>query len=51
MTDETSRQLRALIVDDEDLARQRLKTLLAKRKDFELVGECSTGADAVKAVL
>ncbi|MEO7367594.1 MAG: LytTR family DNA-binding domain-containing protein [Gemmatimonadaceae bacterium] len=50
MTDETSRQVRVLIVDDEDLARQRIKALLAKRKEFELVGECSTGADAVKVV-
>lgn len=50
MTPETPRLVRVLIVDDEDLARQRLKALLAKRKDFELVDECSTGVDAVRAI-
>jgi two-component system LytT family response regulator len=39
-----------LIVDDEDLARQRLKALLSRRAEFELVGECSNGADAVRAI-
>jgi two-component system LytT family response regulator len=39
-----------LVVDDEDLARQRLLSLLSKRTDFEVVGECATGADAVKAI-
>jgi two-component system LytT family response regulator len=39
-----------LVVDDEDLARQRLLSLLSKRTDFVVVGECATGADAVKAI-
>jgi len=43
-------QIRMLVVDDEDLARQRLLNLLSKRTDFEIVGECATGADAVKAI-
>ena len=42
--------VRILIVDDEDLARQRLRTLLSRRADFEIVGECATGGEAVKAI-
>lgn len=43
-------QLRLLIVDDEDLARQRLHSLLVRRADFAVIGECSTGADAVRSI-
>jgi two-component system LytT family response regulator len=43
-------QIRLLVVDDEDLARQRLLNLLSKRTDFDIVGECATGADAVKSI-
>jgi two-component system, LytTR family, response regulator len=42
--------LRTLIVDDEDLARERLRTLLAREPDVEVIGECATGAEAVAAV-
>jgi len=35
--------VRALIVDDEPLARQRLRTLLKGEPDIEVVGECSNG--------
>ena len=40
----------ALIVDDEPLARQRLRTLLKGESDIEIVGECSNGQEAVAAV-
>ncbi len=50
MADETAPALRVLVVDDEDLARQRLKALLARRADFELVGECANGAEAVRDI-
>jgi two-component system LytT family response regulator len=50
MTEDSRARIRILIVDDEDLARQRLRTLLAAREEFELIGECSTGADAVDAI-
>ena len=33
---------RVLIVDDEPLARERLRTLLADEPDIEVVGECAT---------
>ena len=42
--------IRALIVDDEPLARERVRTLLAGEADIELVGECGDGAEAVAAI-
>ena len=42
--------LRVLIVDDEPLARQRLRHLLAEIPGTEVVGECGDGTDAVRAI-
>lgn len=42
--------LRALLVDDEELARQLLREYLASQPDVEIVGECGNGFDAVKAI-
>jgi two-component system, LytTR family, response regulator len=42
--------IRALIVDDEDLARQILREYLVEEHDIEIAGECANGFDAVKAV-
>jgi DNA-binding response OmpR family regulator len=39
--------VRALIVDDEPLARVRLRALLAKHRDIEVVGECAEGSEAI----
>ena len=39
--------LRVLIVDDEPLARRRLRTLLKDEPEFEVVGECEDGPSAV----
>ena len=41
---------RAVIADDEPLARERLRTLLAAHPSIELVRECGDGASAVAAV-
>jgi two-component system, LytTR family, response regulator len=41
--------LRAIIADDEPLARERVRTLLADESDVEIVAECANGAEAVKA--
>lgn len=41
---------RVLIVDDEPLARERLRTLLRKEPDFEVCGECGDGGKAVAAI-
>jgi two-component system, LytTR family, response regulator len=42
--------IRTLIVDDEPLARERLRTLLAEHPSFASVGECENGAEAVEAL-
>jgi two-component system, LytTR family, response regulator len=39
--------LRVLIVDDEPLARRRLKTLLRDEPEVEIVGDCADGPSAV----
>jgi two-component system, LytTR family, response regulator len=41
---------RTIIVDDEPLARQTLRVLLSRERDFAIVAECSHGADAVAAI-
>ncbi len=42
--------IRALIVDDEDLARQIIREMLKGHSEIEIVGECANGFDAVKLV-
>jgi two-component system LytT family response regulator len=42
--------IRTLIVDDEQFARQRLTELCQAEGDIELIGECSHGAEAVRAI-
>ena len=42
--------MRVLIVDDEPLARERIRTLLSAERDIEIVGEASDGASAVCAI-
>lgn len=42
--------VRALLVDDEPLGRKRVRSLLAERDDVDVVGECSDGQEAVKAI-
>lgn len=44
-------KIRAVAVDDEPLARKRLKRLLAEHEDVELVGEAGDGEEAVSVVL
>jgi two-component system LytT family response regulator len=43
-------KIRVLIVDDERLAREGIKTFLAEEPDVEVAGECADGASAVRAV-
>ena len=45
-----SRQLRILLVDDEPLARRRLRRMLASEAEVVVVGECGSGSDAVKTI-
>ncbi len=42
--------LRVLVVDDEALARRRMRALLANVPDILVLGECETGAQAVLAI-
>lgn len=42
--------IRALVVDDEPLARERIRTLLADEADIEVVAECGDGVEAVRAI-
>ena len=41
---------RVLIADDEPLARERLRMLLAREEWVEIAGECHNGAEAVTAI-
>ena len=43
--------IRVVIVEDEPLVRERLRTLLAAHADTTLVAECADGADAVTTIL
>ena len=42
--------LSVLVVDDEPLARERLRSLLEEERDVRIVGECASGRPAVKAI-
>ncbi|MBZ5537413.1 MAG: LytTR family DNA-binding domain-containing protein [Acidobacteriia bacterium] len=43
--------IRVLIVDDEVLARERIRDLLRGQSGYEVIGECSNGRDAVQKIL
>lgn len=42
--------IRALIVDDERLARETLRLLLGEKDQIDIVGECKNGIEAVDAI-
>lgn len=44
------KRIRAVIVDDEELARQVLREFLSSHDDVEIAAECANGFEAVKAV-
>ena len=43
-------KIRAVLADDEELARQILREYLCDEKDIEIVAECTNGFDTVRAV-
>jgi two-component system LytT family response regulator len=43
-------KISTIIVDDEPLARERLKRFLRDEPDVQVVGECGNGADALKQI-
>jgi len=44
------KEIRALIIDDEELARHVLREMLQSHPDIRIVAECANGFEAVKAV-
>lgn len=44
------KKIKTVLVDDEPLARERIRTLLQDEPDLELVAECENGAQAIEAV-
>ena len=43
-------KIRALIVDDEPLARERVRLLLRDEPDLEVIAECANGSEAVEQI-
>jgi len=43
-------RIRVIIVDDEPLGRSRIRTLLEKEVDVEIIAECPNGRLAVKHI-
>ena len=46
----TNGKVRVLVADDEPLARERLRTLLAREDWVDLIAECPNGTDAIDAI-
>ncbi|HYV07418.1 MAG TPA: LytTR family DNA-binding domain-containing protein [Blastocatellia bacterium] len=45
-----SKSVRTLIVDDESLARERIRDMLSNDPEIEIIGECTNGEEAIKAI-
>ena len=43
-------KIRAMVVDDEPLARSNLRVLLGRDREVELVGECASGKEALQEI-
>lgn len=50
MTQAIDKKFRAVIVDDEELARQVLREFLSEHAEIEIAAECANGFEAVKSV-
>src|SRR3989442_732674 len=50
MNGDTGKKVRAIIVDDEDLARQVIREMLKSHPEVEITGECANGFEAVRVV-
>jgi len=46
----TKSEIKVLVVDDELLARKRIRSLLSEHGDIKIVGECVNGREAVNAL-
>ena len=45
-----SEKLQTLIIEDEELARNLLRSYLKDHPDIEIIGECENGFDGVKVL-
>ena len=45
-----AKRIRAVIVDDEPLARRRIRRMLAHDSEVDVVGDCGNGKDAIAAI-
>ncbi|HEY9502000.1 MAG TPA: response regulator, partial [Pyrinomonadaceae bacterium] len=45
-----ARRIRALVVDDEPLAREMIREMLEDDSEVEIVSECVNGREAVEAI-
>ena len=43
-------KIKTLIVDDEPIARDRVRRMLRAEKDLEIIGECGNGAETVEFI-
>src|SRR5436305_14533329 len=50
MTDAAQAPIRVLVVDDEPLAREKIRGMAAADPEIRVVGECSNGAEAIEAI-
>ncbi len=50
MTEAAQAPIRVLVVDDEPLAREKIRGMAADDPDLRVVGECTNGAEAIEAV-
>jgi two-component system LytT family response regulator len=50
MSMENEKKIRAVIIEDEELARQILREMLKPHPEVEIIGECANGFEAVKMV-
>jgi two-component system, LytTR family, response regulator len=46
----STKKISTLIVDDEPLARRRIRRMLARHPEVEVIGECADGREAVAAI-
>ncbi len=42
--------IRVIIVDDEELGREAVRSQLRNQSDFSIVAECGSGKDAVRQI-
>jgi len=50
LVDERAAPIRALVVDDEPLARRNLTVLLRRDPDIESIAECASGVEAIEVI-